>query len=197
MPPARKIGLFGGTFDPVHSGHITVAKEAADQYGLDQVLLVPAAAPPHKHGAAAAPYEDRLRMVELACQGDPRLVASRLEENRIPSYTLDTVRAVKGSLGQDDELYFIIGADAFNEITTWHRWEDLLREVQFIVATRPGHDYEEPPGARVHRLDTLALPVSSSEIRARLAAGESPPELPPAVREYILAKGLYRPSPAE
>ncbi len=191
MPPGRKIGLFGGTFDPVHSGHITVAREAADQYQLDQVLLVPAAFPPHKRGVAAAPYEDRLKMVELACQGNPRLAASRLEEKRVPSYTIDTVRALKRGLDPQDKLYFIIGADAFNEITTWHRWEELLREVEFIVATRPGHQYEEPPGARVHRLNTLALPISSSEVRARLAAGESPPELPPAVFDYIREKGLY------
>ncbi len=197
MASGRKIGLFGGTFDPVHSGHVTVAKEAAEQYGLDQVLLVPAAAPPHKHGAAAASYEDRLRMVELACQGDPRLVASRLEENRAPSYTIDTVRRLKSTLQPEDELYFIIGADAFREIATWHRWEDLLREVQFIVATRPGHQYATPPGARVHRLDTLALPVSSSEIRARLRAGELPPELPPAVLDYIRRKGLYGAPPEE
>jgi len=192
MPADRKIGLFGGTFDPIHSAHVTVAREAAEKFGLDEVLLVPAAVPPHKRGAAAAPYEDRYRMVELACRGDPRLKPSRLEEGRVPSYTIDTVRELKRRLGPKDRLYLIIGADAFGEITTWRRWEDLVREVEFIVATRPGHDYREVPGARVHRLDTLALPVSSSGIRARLAAGETPAELPEAVLEYIRKKGLYR-----
>jgi nicotinate-nucleotide adenylyltransferase len=90
-----------------------------------------------------------------------------------------------------EEPYFIIGADAFAEITTWHRWEDLARLTEFIVVTRPGHDYVAPPGARVHRLDTVALPVSSSGIRRRLEAGEVTPELPKAVAEYIASNGLY------
>jgi len=91
-----------------------------------------------------------------------------------------------------EEPYFIIGADAFAEIATWHRWQDLLRMTDFIVVTRPGHQYTSPLVARVHRLDTVALPVSSSDIRRRLAAGQIPPQLPSAVAEYIADKGLYR-----
>ena len=183
-----RLALFGGTFDPVHNAHLTVAREAADQFQLDQVWFVPAAHPPHKPGQSSASYEDRHHMVELACQADPRFVASRLEEGVQKSYTVDTIEKVRAS-GQ--QPFFIIGADAFAEITTWHRWQDLLGLTDFIVVTRPGHHYTAPPGARVYRLDTVALPISSSEIRRRLAAGQNSPHLPPAVAAYIAEKGLY------
>ena len=94
-----------------------------------------------------------------------------------------------------EQPYFIIGADAFAEITTWHRWQDLVLLTEFIVVTRPGHQYATPPGAKVHGLETVALPVSSSEIRRKLAAGEIPPELPAAVGRYILEHGLYQLKP--
>jgi len=183
-----RLGLFGGTFDPVHSAHLTVAREAADQFQLEQVWFVPAAHPPHKSDLSCAPFEDRAHMVELACEDDPRFFLSLLEAAGGKSYSIDSVERVRGS---GEEPYFIIGADAFAEITTWHRWQDLVRLTEFIVVTRPGHDYTAPPGARVHRLDTVALPVSSSGIRQRLAAGEIPPELPSEVAQYIVKRGLY------
>jgi nicotinate-nucleotide adenylyltransferase len=183
-----RLALFGGTFDPVHNAHLTVAREAADQFHLDQVWFVPAAHPPHKPQQNGVSFDDRYRMVELACQADPRFRPSRLEAGEGKSYSIETIETVR-ALGE--EPYFIIGADAFAEITTWHRWEDLARLTEFIVVTRPGHDYVAPPGARVHRLDTVALPVSSSGIRRRLEAGEVTPELPKAVAEYIASNGLY------
>jgi nicotinate-nucleotide adenylyltransferase len=94
--------------------------------------------------------------------------------------------------GLGEQPYFIIGADAFAEITSWHRWQELVRLTEFIVVTRPGHHYATPPGARVHRLETVALPVSSSEIRQKLASGEIPADLPPAVGLYIAERGLYQ-----
>jgi len=184
-----RLALFGGTFDPIHSAHLTVAREAADQFHLDQVWFVPAAHPPHKSDQTGASYEDRCKMVELACHGDPRLVMSRLESRSGKSFSIDTMERVRAS---GENPYFIIGADAFAEITSWHRWQDLVRLTDFIVVTRPGHHYASPPGARVHRLDTLALPDSSSEIRRRLAAGNIPPELPPEVAQYIVERGLYQ-----
>mgnify|MGYP003861335727 CR=1 FL=1 len=187
-----RVAIFGGTFDPIHEAHLTVAREAARAFELDQVFLVPAANPPHKSGATEAPYEDRYRMVELACEGQQRLVPSRLEEGSDKSYSIDTVERLRAKLAPDDKIFFLIGADAFAEIKTWHRWQDLVGAVDFLVVTRPGHGYEIPPGARVHRLETLALPVSSSEIREKLAAGLDPPELPPKVLDYIRARGLYR-----
>ncbi len=186
-----KIAIFGGTFDPVHSAHLAAAREAVRVFGLSRVLFVPASRPPHKSGATVAGYEDRYRMVELACQGEPRFEASRLEEGAERSYSIDTIERVRGRLDSGDELLFLIGADAFAEIATWRRSQDVIREVRFIVVSRPGHDYAIPPGARVERLDTVALAVSSSAIRAGLAAGGSPAELPPAVYEYIRERGLY------
>ena len=186
-----KIAIFGGTFDPVHSAHLALAREAARALGLGRVLFVPASRPPHKSGATVAGYEDRYRMVELACQGEPAFEASRLEEGQERSYSIDTIERVRAGLVPGDELFFLIGADAFAEIATWRRWQDVVRAVRFIVAARPGHDYAVPPGAVVERLDTMALAVSSSSIRARLAAGESPAELPPPVLAYIHERGLY------
>jgi len=187
-----RLALFGGTFDPIHNAHLTVAREAAGQFHLDQVWFIPAAHPPHKSDHTGATYQDRFRMTELACQEDPRFVVSDLEAGVGKSYSVDTVERVR-ELGE--EPYFIIGADAFAEITSWHRWQDLLRLTEFIVVTRPGHQYATPVGARVHRLETVALPVSSSEIRRKLAAGEIPGELPPAVGRYISERSLYQPSP--
>jgi nicotinate-nucleotide adenylyltransferase len=187
-----RIAIFGGTFDPVHYAHLAIAREAARVFDLSRVLFVPASQPPHKSSATWASYEDRYRMVELACQGEPLFEASRLEADQQWSYSIDTIERVRATLAPADELFFLIGADAFAEIESWHRWRDVVREAEFIVVARPGHSYAIPPGARVGRLDTLALPVSSSEIRAQLAAGESPAELPRAVLEYARQRGLYR-----
>jgi nicotinate-nucleotide adenylyltransferase len=187
-----RIALFGGTFDPVHNAHLTVADEAVRQYRLDRVLFVPAWQPPHKAGATAAPYEDRYRMLELACAGRPEFRPSRLDEGEAPSYSIRTIEKARATLQPGDGLYFLIGADAFADLRTWHRWEEVVRAVDFIVVARPGHEYDIPPGARVHRLETLALPISSSELRAKLASGEEPAEwLPPTVLAYIRDRGLY------
>ena len=183
-----RLGLFGGTFDPIHNAHLTVAREAADQFRLKQVWFIPAAHPPHKSAQSMAGYEDRCYMTELACAEDERFFMSLLESGAGNSYSIDTVEKVRAA---GEKPYFIIGADAFAEIATWHRWQDLVRLTEFIVVTRPGHEYTAPAGARVHRLDTVALPVSSSEIRRRLAAREIPPELPFEVAEYIVRRGLY------
>lgn len=182
------LALFGGTFDPIHNAHLTVAREAAQKFDLGRVLFVPAAHPPHKSELTGATYEERYRMVELACEFDPRFEPSRLEQGDGKSYSIMTV--VKARL-PERRIYFIIGADAFAEIKTWFRWQDLIRLTDFIVVTRPGHSYDCPEGARVHRLDTVALPVSSSEIRQQLADGKLPPELPAPVAAYIAGNGLY------
>lgn len=185
------LAIFGGTFDPVHCAHITVAREAATQFNIDRVLLVVAANPPHKPNATHASFEDRFRMVELACDRNPRLEPSRLEQDTARSYSIDTIERVRATLEAGHRLYFIIGADAFAEIESWHRWRDVIRSVEFIVVTRPGHTYDTPDGARVHRLDTLALPVSSTDLRRRLEAGESPAEIPEPVLRYIRENRLY------
>jgi nicotinate-nucleotide adenylyltransferase len=186
-----RLAIFGGTFDPIHNGHLAIAREAARQFDLDRVLFIPAGRPPHKAAGPRASYEHRLRMVELACAPDPRFEPSRLEAGSQTSYSIDTIGKVRASLASDDELYFIMGADAFAEIETWHRWRDVLRSVEFIVVSRPGRQYNVPAGARVQGLDNLELQASSSEIRERLARGDFDVDVPPAVLAYIRQHHLY------
>src|SRR5882762_7191718 len=119
-----RIAIFGGTFDPIHNAHLTVAREAAEQFALDRLLFVPAAHPPHKVEAGVTPYEHRYRMVELACAGCADFVPSRLEEGLEKSYSIRTIERVKETLGEGDRLFFLIGADAFADIATWHRHQD-------------------------------------------------------------------------
>ena len=186
-----RLAIFGGTFDPIHKAHVAVAREAAERFHLDRVLVVPASHPPHKSGATFAGYEDRLRMVELACQNDAHVEVSRLEEGAECNYSIDTIEKLKATLAPGDELFFLIGADAFAEIQTWRRWRDVVRSVTFIVVSRPGHVYAVPEGVRVERLESLDLPVSSSDIRRALAAGGRPAEVPDCVLEYIFSHRLY------
>ena len=187
-----RLAIFGGTFDPIHDGHLAVSSQAAAELRLDQVWIVPAAHPPHKNGATRAGYEDRVRMAERACGLDPRFTVSRIEQGGGRNYSIDTIEKVQAALASSDELYFLIGADAFAEIRFWHRWEDVVRAVRFLVVSRPGHRYDVPPEARVERIDSLDLDISSSEIRRTLAEGVRPNGLPDAVWEYIVERGLYR-----
>jgi nicotinate-nucleotide adenylyltransferase len=186
-----RLAIFGGTFDPVHAAHLAVARAAVERFSLDRALFVPAGRPPHKFGVTHAPYEARVRMVELACAGEPRFEASRLEEGAARSYSIDTIERVQARIAPSDELFFIIGADAFAEIRTWYRWMDVARAVVFLVVSRPGHVYEAPPGVRMERLDGLDMRVSSSEIREALAAGRKPVGAPEPVLDYIFRHGLY------
>jgi len=160
------------------------------RFRLDRVLFVPASRPPHKSGVTHASYADRVRMVELACAGEPGFVVSRLEDGTA-SYSIDTITKIRDTLPDGDELFFLIGADAFAEIETWRRWRDVVRSVTFIVASRPGGTYRVPEGASVERLEGLELPYSSSAIRRELAAGRRPAEVPEIVLAYILEHGLY------
>jgi len=186
-----KLAIFGGTFDPIHEGHLALAREAASRYGLDRVLFVPAAHPPHKAGVTHAPYADRVRMAELACQGDARFQVSRLEQDTARSYSIDTIEKLRAGLAPGDQLYFLIGADAFAEIRTWHRWRDVVRGVRFLVASRPGHLYQSPPGVEFDRIDDIEVPFSSSEIRRALASRQRPAGLPALVLDYAVSHGLY------
>jgi nicotinate-nucleotide adenylyltransferase len=186
-----RLAIFGGTFDPIHQAHLAIAREAMERCRLDRVLLVPANNPPHKAAVTRTPYEQRIRMAELACRGLAHLEVSRLEEGTECSYSIDTVEKVRARMAADDELFFVIGADAFAEIRTWRRWQDVASAVVFLVVSRPGGSYDVPPGVRVERLDRLELAISSSEIRRELAAGRRPAEVPQAVLDYIVQNGLY------
>jgi nicotinate-nucleotide adenylyltransferase len=193
MKHGRRICLFGGTFDPIHNAHLQIADAARKRLNLDEVIFVPAANPPHKDNASLTSFEDRFRMVELACQPYPAFIPSRLEEGEARSYTISTLERFRKQMAGGDELYFLIGSDAFADLETWHRWQDVLMLTTFIVVSRPGETYHVPERATVIRLDGLNLPVASTTIRARLADGRETSELPEAVRNYIDEKGLYRP----
>ena len=186
-----RIAIFGGTFDPIHEAHLAVARTAADRFQLDRVAFVPAARPPHKGLATHASYEDRVRMAELACFSEPRFQVSRLEEGTDRSYSIDTISKMRATLAATDELFFIIGADAFAEIRTWHRWREVAAAVTFLVVSRPGHLYDVPAEVRLERLDTLELPVSSSDIRRCFSVGKRPAHVPERVLEYIYQQHLY------
>lgn len=192
------IAIYGGTFDPVHRGHLEAARAAAEEYALDRVLLVPAGQPPHRAHSPGADFEHRFRMVELACHGDSRLIASRLEapgDDGKRHYSIDTIQRVRSELAPGDRLFFVIGADAFAEIGTWYRWREILGMVEFIVVSRPSEELaaeDVPAGATVHWLRNVNVPISSTEIRRRLAQGQSADEwLDPAVADYIRGHALY------
>lgn len=182
--------VFGGTFDPIHTGHIAVANAAAERFALDEVLLIPAGNPPHKEGRTRTPFAHRLAMAQLACAPHARLRVSDMEEGSARSYSILTIERLKRER-PEDQLLFLIGADAFSEIETWFRWREVIAQTEFLVVSRPGSDYDIPRGATVHRLDEVEIAVSSSQIREQLRAGQTPEALDGAVLAYIRANGLY------
>lgn len=193
-----RVALFGGTFDPIHRGHVEVARRAAEEFQLGRVLIIPSGNPPHRASAPEAGYAHRLRMAELACESDPRLTPSRHEAPGGPSrrhYSVDTIQRVRAELVSGARLFFLIGADAFADVRHWRRWEEVVQAVEFIVASRPGTDtdaIERPSGAAVHWLRDVEMDVSSTEIREKLAAGEDASQwLPESVLGYIREHGLY------
>jgi len=193
-----RIGLMGGTFDPVHYGHLGIADASWRALGLEQVIWLPAGDPPHKE-AALAPQEHRYAMVKLATADHPQYHVSRLELERIgPSYSIDTLSHFRRER-PEAELFFITGVDAVCDLLTWRRHEDVIRACRFIAVNRPGYDFscleERLPAAYLERIEKVTAPgldVSSTEIRRRLRAGESIRSMvPEAVEAYIRAHGLY------
>lgn len=199
--PGFKVGIFGGSFDPPHRGHIEIARAAKERLGLDEVWLVVAGNPYQKE--VHAPAEDRLRMTELAAAGLPGIKVSRTEVDRKgPSYTIDTVKEVLRQR-PDAELWLVLGADALAGIKTWHNWQELLGLVKVCVVPRRPVDLEsaiaEISGmARDLVVLSLghALPLSSTEIRKQLSLGRDVKGLHPDVLSYIRRRGLYGSSPA-
>jgi len=197
-----KIALFGGTFDPIHNGHLAVAQAAADRFGLDRVLFIPSGRPPHKDRGPQAAYEDRYRMAEFACQADPRFEASRLEDPHVlgdgKTYSVDTIERVQGGLAPGDELYFLIGQDAFDELSIWHRLADVVEKVEFIVASRP-HSVSSirreglAAQARFQALEGVDVPVSATAVRRLAAQGlDLRDSVPDSVADYIRRHELYQ-----
>ncbi len=199
---AQSIGIMGGTFDPIHFGHLAAAEEARRRFGLGRLIFIPNGQPPHKKEYAVSPAEARYEMVVLATASNPAFETSRIEVDRPgPSYSADTLEWLRGSLGAEAKLYFITGADAMLEIMTWHEPERLARTCEFIAVMRPGYDLGPLKKAvvpdllaRTHVLEAPGVEVSSTELRRRAGAGESLRYLtPPAVISYIAERGLYAP----
>jgi len=201
-----RLGIFGGSFDPVHAGHLHAARAALERFELDRVVFVPARHPPHKPGRELAPGEDRMEMLRLATAGEPRFLVHGLELERTgPSFTIDTVRALPGLLGEESAaVHLILGSDNLVGLATWREAQELLERVQPIVVHRDGDPepaYREiesalgPDAVAKLRRGYLALPpveASSTDLRARLPAlGSKVLELPPGVLEHIRARGLY------
>ena len=223
------IALFGGTFDPIHRGHVNVARAAVKAFALKQVWFIPADIPPHKQKAPITSFYHRYAMIAVALAGEKDMIPSLVEApdpdakaERKPSYSLETVRRVKKSLGKSDHLYFLIGMDAFKDIAKWYKSEELLAECDFIVAARPGFSLadvasslpqklrpapevtklfrkqkiEGPlvlPGATLHMLPETHENVSATQIRAAAEKGGALKRLvPEAVADYIVKERLYR-----
>ncbi len=195
----KRIALYGGTFDPVHSGHLEIARRVSELFEIEKVLFIPAQVAPHKIGRPVTEPIHRYAMLALATQNDPQLLISTFEldaPNR--RYTVDTVERFQSILGDSTELFFIMGADSWSEITTWREWERLLKMVNHIVVTRPGHEVDRTlpmPDARVSFTDAVKKDVSSSNIRRLAAAGrfdELSQMVPEPVVEYIRKYELYR-----
>jgi nicotinate-nucleotide adenylyltransferase len=200
------LGVFGGTFDPIHVAHLAVAQEAAETVGLERVLFVPAGRPPHKLDQVITAGKDRLAMVELAIAGNERFLADRMELDRAgPSYTVDTLEALRSrstAAGAAPDLTLILSSEAFESLPTWHDAHRILELACVVVAPREGYG----PGTaafmddelvqfkdRVTHLEGPRIRLSASELRARAAAGRSLRYLvPDAVAAYIDDHGLYR-----
>jgi len=198
----RRIGVLGGTFDPVHIAHLAVAEEARTQLGLDKVIFVPAGLPPHKMDVHVSPAEHRLAMVELAIAGNPHFEVSRVDIDRFgPCYTVDTIALLGEEWGPDVEIDFIMGSDSLADLLTWHQPDRLIRLCRIVAVGRPGYrvDMDELerclPGVsqRVLFINSPQLDVSSTDIQRRVRMGESIKyQVPEAVERYIYEHGLYR-----
>jgi nicotinate-nucleotide adenylyltransferase len=198
---AGKIGVLGGTFDPVHNGHLAIARALREALRLERVVWVPAGRPPHKAGQIVSSDDDRLAMLELALAGSPKDVTSRADLDRGgPSYTADLLEIVACKYAPAS-LVFLMGEDSLRDLPAWHDPDRILRHAELAVAARPGIDVDldaiarAVPGVvgRVHLVPTEEIPISSSEIRRRVRAGESIDGLvPPAVADYVSRRGLYR-----
>jgi nicotinate-nucleotide adenylyltransferase len=191
----QRLGILGGTFNPITIAHLVIAEQVSDVRRLDTVLFVPARVPPHKNASDVAPATDRYRMTILGTESNPRFEVSRIELDRPgKSFTKDTLRELL-DMYPGTELFYIIGSDAVVELSTWREPELVLKLARFLVVARPGYDLsqlEDRYKKRVDIVPVVGLDISSSEIRERVKQGRSIKYLvPEKVEEYIRAKGLY------
>jgi nicotinate-nucleotide adenylyltransferase len=188
-----RIGVMGGTFDPIHHGHLVAASEVAHAFSLNEVTFVPTGQPEDKEGAS--PAEDRYLMTVIATASNPQFSVSRVDIDRPgPTYTIDTLRDLHAARDPKDQLFFITGADALARIMSWRNVDELFRLAHFVGCTRPGHRLTGAglPDGKVSLVEIPALAISSSECRHRVAAGEPVWYLvPDGVVQYIGKRGLY------
>jgi nicotinate-nucleotide adenylyltransferase len=191
----RKIGVMGGTFDPIHHGHLVAASEVADRFGLDEVIFVPTGEPWQKTHRDVSPAEDRYLMTVVATASNPRFQVSRIEIDRGgPTYTVDTLTELHTAI-PDAQLFFITGADALEQILSWRKVEELFRWAHFVGVTRPGYELDDDhlPEGVVTLVEVPAMAISSTDCRRRVAEGRPVWYLvPDGVVQYISKRGLYR-----
>lgn len=197
-----RVGVFGGTFDPIHHGHLVAAEEVWYELQLEYVLFVPANTPPHKRDQPVTPVHHRVTMVELAIASNPHFVLSRVDVDRPgPSYTVDTIALLHEELGQEAEVFFVMGMDSLAEITTWHKPQRLVQLCRLAVVDRPWFQVDmaaleaEIPGIvdSVILVHIPGLAIASSDLQQRVRKGRSIKyQVPAAVEEYIYAHELYR-----
>ena len=199
----KRVGIMGGTFDPIHIGHLVIAEAAREQLALSEVIFIPAAQPPHKAGREVAPAEHRLHLVQLATESNPFFRVLDVEMKREgPSYSYDTLRALVETHGESTDFYFIVGGDEMNTILTWHRISELFALCRFAAARRQGAplsllEVRERLGeevlARIHSVQAPELEIASTYIRRRLREGRAIRYLvPEKVEAYICKEGLYQ-----
>jgi len=192
-----RIGIMGGTFNPIHYGHLVSASEVCNKFKLDKVIFIPSALNPLKNASNLADAPHRLKMIKLAVADNPWFEASNIEIKKGgASYTINTIKALMKKYGKDTNIYFIIGADAFLEINRWASPDELLRMCKFIVTTRPGYDIERAKQVfknHTEIMEITSLKISSSDIRKRITSGNPIKYLlPEKVKDYIQKHRLYR-----
>ncbi|MEV0733318.1 MULTISPECIES: nicotinate-nucleotide adenylyltransferase [Polymorphospora] len=192
----RRIGIMGGTFDPIHHGHLVAASEVADRFGLDEVVFVPTGQPWQKEDVPVSPAEDRYLMTVVATASNPRFQVSRADVDRDgPTYTVDTLRDLRAEYGPDTRLFFITGADALEKILSWKDTDQMFELAHFIGVTRPGFELSAAhlPDDAVSLVRVPAMAISSTDCRARVAAGKPVWYLvPDGVVQYIAKRRLYQ-----
>jgi len=196
-----RIGVLGGTFDPIHYGHLVIAEDARVYLRLEKILFVPAREPPHKPKGSYSPFQHRVRMTELAIAANPYFEICLIEAERPgPSYSVDTLRQLQAEMGPTVELYFIIGMDSLSDILTWHKPQELIRLCRLVVAERAGYQValselqQALPGLRERMvlIDTPELSISSTDLERRVRGGlPIRYQVPPDVERYIREHKLY------
>jgi len=196
MGRAQRLGVMGGTFDPIHHGHLVAASEVAMFFSLDEVVFVPTGQPWQKDDRKVSPSEDRYLMTVIATASNPRFSVSRIDIDRGgPTYTIDTLRDLRAERGEETSLYFITGADALSRMMSWQDVNELFELAHFVGVTRPGHRLSGDglPDGRVSLLEVPALAISSTDCRQRVANGLPIWYLvPDGIVQYIAKRRLYR-----